>query len=252
MICEAEQKLSVPVLRLSREMYDPGLPYEVRVNPQVIGDLFRDNGLSEELIAKRKITFRKSILGGFLGGVCFGGNGAINLATDHAWKSYRDGVKLAEQLLEHRKKPKDEQFKNILTTKRLSRYLANVSSEHKERALCFARELIRRGVERNLNTNLFHEAKHSIDRESRRNRLFSSLVGLAMVPPATAAIYAIDATSHPALPVLIFEIVDMVFLASMIEYNFDPNERSARKFARQLKYNPRWNNAITFLPRDIS
>lgn len=231
--------------------------YDVVVHPDKLRTFFRQHGVKNSDIDATQFFFSHKPLR-WMGEPVLGrydpSRNKLSISTNHYWKSYHNHRILAEQIATGDKKPHSRQFKDILTTERLSGYLANPSIPL-ERKISFADRLIVQGINSKLNTTFVHEAKHLIDDKTAPmySRIHEGLALSALV----GGIYAgwltgsfIPPTEIPFLdsaknvPIMALTTYTCLQLASLLS----PLEARANKFEKELARKKEWDNIITFHP----
>lgn len=83
----------------------------------------------------------------------------IKLQGDDIWESYNKSLESAKNIAERIEIP-EWQFEEILTTRRMEKYLARAP---KERGLMFAEKLLKEATNMNLSGYFIHELSHFVD-----------------------------------------------------------------------------------------
>ncbi|MBI3397608.1 hypothetical protein HY045_03980, partial [Candidatus Woesebacteria bacterium] len=129
-------ELPHPKVVYRESLEDSGVPYAVKVDEAILAELLRKFGVPDKIIENLKVVVTRNgqAAGSYDTGVSpFGSisenpEKVITLYTDWMWQEYQKKLKVAERIARRREKPK-EQFKGVLTTKRLPQYLATAPTE---------------------------------------------------------------------------------------------------------------------------
>lgn len=243
---------------LPQIVYDRSLenaPYTVSVDAGKYAEFLRFFGMNDQDIAKQKVVLKHN--GGF--GIFEGVNNSLSNTTviflGLNWFEYKDSLELANEISEGKKKPKKGQFAKLLHTKRLGNYL---SLAPRERGKQFAEKLLTRALEREQNSLLAHESKHSLE----RRRLFVEkflttpvTFGVAVAAYHFAdlfkAVYGIGDIPDTDLMIMVREytVIYTLLLFYLGVHNFEPGEIRANKFGKQVANDPRWRDILKITPK---
>lgn len=240
------------------------VPYEVNWDPEKMGQLFLDMGLSEKQVSRVNIKFhRRALVNPFK---VFGAEvaGAFNPISPNDITIYcdwflrrleRDSATI-ERIANHSERSlvggvDRRRLKRQVGTK-LVDYLQTVDSD---RSVPFAENLLTNAYQRTLDSVLVHEAKHLLDFKQKSPTVFASY-GLKV-----AAAYGTDFALRQAglYDNVGFGVADkvlnnIVFVGAFLpvaigEYQIDPLEVRARNFEKQNRGNYEYRNMITITPR---
>jgi len=255
----------VPKIIYASELQDPSVKYSIEVNPQLLGQLLHENGMKDKDIEKLtiKITRGKSLLEKIAWGRYDPISSTVNIYCDSLWDTYSKALTIAEKIVTGKATPKDNQFSELIKTKRLARYLAEAPPE---RALKFAKSLLTVGLNNQTRNTAIHESQHAIDFKSK----YAAVFALAKLTSAVALTLVGEGfgMSELMLANLVFKIPNFsqlinndifvnIALAGMgltfgvgVEYLIDPLEVSARKFAKHNMYDSKWDDIIKITPKN--
>ncbi len=238
--------------------------YEVDWNPEKMGQLFLDMGLSEKQVSRVNVKFhRRALVNPFK---VFGAEvaGAFNPISPNDITIYcdwflkrleRDRATI-ERIANHSERRllggvDRRRLKREVGSRRLVDYLQTVDSD---RSIPFAEDLLANAYQRTLDSVLVHEAKHLLDFKQKSPAVIGSY-GLKV-----AAAYGTDFVLRQAglYDNIGFDVADRVvnnivfigvFLPVAIgEYQIDPLEVRARNFEKQNRGNSEYRNMITITP----
>jgi len=233
-------------------------PYHIIFNKELATELFRDFGMPKDLIdrliinIKRKgsrISYKVSAK-------------KITLPTAWAWQKYQKNLKTARKIIQRKEEPND-QFRDLLYTRRLPKYLQ--TAPHK-RGLEFATKLLFNAMQRKLNSEFLHEAKHALD-DSEYNLHGRPLHEEALVfcLPLAAYVYGYHKILRFPLDdnqvymyfaglfggmMLTYFLTNIVL--NLLKVTLNPVERRAKKFQKQLKNHPKWRNIVEIIQNEYN
>ncbi len=225
--------------------------FSVHIDQPRIRELVQTEGLGEKGIGQLHVKIR--------GGTAFlniayysPSERSVNLFPESAFRDYRKYTLLAKDIIAGDSPPKENSFKEVLTTTRLPGYL---KSAPPERASRFARKLILTGVNRELNSVLIHELKHAIDlcdkpptvRLQYKTALFMMLVNMS----SSSLYHYMNGTLDSPLFVPVNAFCSLVagICGYYIGNSYDPDEIAARRFAESLNKSSKWKNLISIQPK---
>jgi len=234
-------------------------PYTVSVDQDFLGQILLDQGWGNEDISGLEVLVKR------------GGDYAVELGkydserhqvrfnTQWLWNHYHKATELAEKLSLGELRPNSNQFKDLLTTKRLSNYL---SVAPRGRGLTFANKLFQQAVERRLNRLVLHEFGHADDEHNpnkdygklKRQEIINAIqvFGGALLLDL-ASIELIEGYSHAsgyqrtaAATLISLAIAIKAFTTAR---KLSPSERSADEFVGVHSSEAVLNSLITFTPK---
>lgn len=207
-----------PRVIYDQSLLDTGVPYTINVDSRKVVELLREFKASEEAIRRLTVAVKKDDPheAASYEYSPLDKTHEINIYGDDAWEAYKEARETVERIVQKEEEPQN-QFEDLLYTRKLPAYL---SVAPRERALAFADKLLRNAINREINADFLHEARHVIDYSLGKYRIWFGLG----------------------------KIADMLgFLVG----KFDKAEKSATDFERQIRNNPRWRNLVTIQPKSI-
>lgn len=260
----------IPMVEYDGDMFAEELPYTVAIDVEGYAKMLSDLGMTDERIAGLTVRVKKrSPLG--LRGLYAHRKREITIYADPQWKTYRRYRRIANNLAQGKTSIVDElvglgPFEEFLEDRQFSTYLDHASPE---RAREFTDFLLDQAVERIGSITAAHEAKHAVDRTSRRLATFTLLFQNA---PWLLAVWSgplIQSLNSGGLRRVVesigvtppgqIPITDEVGLAAMglgasyflIAQILDPYEVRARNFGNAAKKNLEWHRIVQFKSKEI-
>lgn len=233
------------------------LQYKLVVDTEKLESMINGAGISPDALEKTKVVFlrksppnkhhpmRRWVLGAYNKK-----SQRIEIYLDTHWVSLGRHIKKATQISDGIRKPNPRAFTNLLTTRRLSKYLAEAP---KERSLPFAGKLLRKGFERKTRHTVAHEVGHAVDFSNRSWKDwvidFSPPISL-LVSSGLAKISEDITTAEPAAGEVVLYVSMATFTYGMLGLmlTLGRRERQANNLAKKLLENPEWQDFLSIQP----
>lgn len=260
---EASESLAQPAVIYDESLFSPEVPYTVTVDAARCGTLFREFGMSDDRIKELTIVAKRKDPG--VKGRWDSKNKNVIVATDWLWDTYEGCLALADKTARQNRRPIRDKFKRLLRTKNTKRLYEYLTIAPPERGVTFADRLFSEGMNREVNALFLHEAKHALDSSDRILSLKSWLTFTGMFTSSGVSFYLINRQAILAheIPEQVRNIFDLfpnydliptfaaIGLSVSIGVAIRPKERSAKKFERQHKHDPKWHNLVTIKPKEL-
>jgi len=227
-----------PIVEYGPSLMREDVPYSVDIDTEKCTSLLSELGIPDTRIANIKIKLERkpSNLQKPIRGSYNGPNDTITIYTDPFWKRYSetgDGS--------HKKT--GQKIKEFLWAKMLQSDPKDIQPNQTNGE-----------VNKSLVGVFLHESKHAADIRGERLKSLRFALRLGVLGGITGAVGAIDFSLIKFIP---SEIVKypLVGFASLFAYPLpfyfviDPYEVMARKFARENRNDPRWQNILTITPK---
>lgn len=250
---EGQAASFLPTIEYSDRLQESDVPYTIKVDPEKCGNFLRFLGMKPEKIEQTKIIIARKSHFPDLYGRYKRSTGNITIFADRRWGDYQAALELAEEIAEGKIKPDDDQFKGVLTTRRLSEYLTQASPE---RGVAFAEKLLRRSLKKRLESTVRHEMIHAADSEKELLNALDMAIKLGVSfswvgPFLVAAI--LRPNKDPSIQEIAAVIGGAIFMATLansISHKISPMERRAKRLDEMAKKDPNWHSLLTITPKE--
>jgi hypothetical protein len=204
-----------PRIIYEKDVLDPKVPYVINVDRVKLIRLLKSIGVNRKVIDRLTIAVGKNdeSARASLEYSREKKTGKISIHGDNSWEEYQGALVSARNISEGKEEGVNP-FEGFLFTKRLPSYLKGVP---KERGIVFANKLFMNAVNRELSSDLLHEAKHLADESQGKYRFWFD---------------------HAV-------ITDKLGFLN----KFDKAETSAIKFENMMKNDPKWKGVVVIRSR---
>lgn len=243
-----------PTVEYDRDI--ASLPYKVKVDANLCGQLLSEFGMPNEDVRQMEINIVKKLRFSTFG-IHYPQDRLVVISTNWFWIKYLKHLKEIQQLVSHQKKKPSKKFQKLFYTKKMPQYLASVPSE---RSLPLAQRLLISAMNRRLNSGLAHELGHGLnyiinpsiyENERKRTRKWIMIgAGAGILFPIVSSFIISQRESlfiNPAIELL--STIAGTFQGYLYSGVTSKSEEAANNFERQFTNHPKWKSLITITPK---
>ncbi len=224
-----------PIIEYDESLKKENVPYTVNVDAEKCGLMLKELGISDSRITNIKIRLeRKPFFP--IRGKYNAPNDTIVIYTDPFWKKYSETGDGAN-------KKTGQKIKEFLWTKTLQSDAADIKPNQTNEQ-----------VKRSLVGIFLHQSKHAKDVRGEKLKSLRFVLRLGVLGAITGAVGALDFSLIKLIPGDMVKY-PLVGVASLFSYPLpfyfviEPYEIRARRFARDNRNDPRWQNILTITPK---